>query len=166
MRFISDLLSIYRLVGIRITCCWVDKTNFPRSHDNTSSAVGCAVSYTHTDLSRIPKRETTMHIIKLITHRKGKVIFSQVFVCPQSASSLIDHCSSLLRHGRYASTWNTFLYGKCFAEKTASCHVKNHWRIWRGHMDGCPPWPNFLCFHAVFVNTEPNNKLAPCSGKY
>ena len=113
MRFISDLLSIYRLVGIRITCCWVDKTNFPRSHDNTSSAVGCAVSYTHTDRSRIPKRETTMYIIKLITHRKGKVIFSQVFVCPQSASWLHDHCSTLLWCGRNASYWNAFLFGIC-----------------------------------------------------
>ena len=33
----------------------------------------------------------------------GKVMFSQVSVCPQSASWLLGHCSSLLWRGRYAS---------------------------------------------------------------
>ena len=33
----------------------------------------------------------------------GKVMFSQVFVCPQSASWLLAHCSALLRCDRYAS---------------------------------------------------------------
>ena len=36
-------------------------------------------------------------------------MFSQVSVCPQSASWILDHCSALLRHGRYASHWNAFL---------------------------------------------------------
>ena len=63
---------------------------------------------------------------------KGKVIFSQVFVCPQSASWLLDHCSSLLQRGRYASYWNAFLFGKGFTKNIASCHVKNHWRIFLG----------------------------------
>ena len=46
----------------------------------------------------------------VITDPKGKVMFSQVSVCPQSASWLIVHCSALLRRGRYASYWNAFLY--------------------------------------------------------
>ena len=37
-------------------------------------------------------------------------MFSQVSVCPQSASWILAHCSSLLQCGRYASYWNTFLY--------------------------------------------------------
>ena len=32
----------------------------------------------------------------IFTDRKGKVMFSQVFVCSQSASWLLVHCSSLL----------------------------------------------------------------------
>ena len=40
---------------------------------------------------------------------QGKVMFSQVSVCPQSASWLPSHCSSLLRLGRYASYCNAFL---------------------------------------------------------
>ena len=36
---------------------------------------------------------------------KGKVMFSQVSVCPQSASWIL----ALLRRGRYASSWNAFL---------------------------------------------------------
>ena len=46
----------------------------------------------------------------LATDRKGKVMFSQVFVCPQSASWPLVHCSALLRLGRYASYWNAFLF--------------------------------------------------------
>ena len=46
----------------------------------------------------------------VITDPKGKVMFSQVSVCPQSASWLIVHCSALLRRGRCASYWNAFLY--------------------------------------------------------
>ena len=45
-----------------------------------------------------------------ITDRKEKVMFSQVFVCLQSASWLLVHCSSLLWRGRYASYWNAFLF--------------------------------------------------------
>ena len=41
---------------------------------------------------------------------QGKVMFSQVSVCPQSASWTLAHCSALLRCGRYASYWNAFLY--------------------------------------------------------
>ena len=41
---------------------------------------------------------------------QGEVMFSQVSVCPQSASWLLSHCSSLLQHGRYASYWNAFLF--------------------------------------------------------
>ena len=48
---------------------------------------------------------------------KGKVMFSQVSVCRQSATWLLGHRPSLLRRGRsasywrsrYASYWNTFL---------------------------------------------------------
>ena len=39
---------------------------------------------------------------------RGKVMFSQVSVCPQSASWLLVHCSTFLQHGRYASYWNAF----------------------------------------------------------
>ena len=45
---------------------------------------------------------------------KGKVLFSQVSVCPQSASWLLVHCSALLWCGRYASYWNGFLFLKKF----------------------------------------------------
>ena len=44
------------------------------------------------------------------TDRKGKVMFSQVFVCPQSASWILVHCLAFLRRGRYASYWNAFLF--------------------------------------------------------
>ena len=37
-------------------------------------------------------------------------MFSQVFVCPQSPSWLLDHGSALLWRGRYASYWNAFLF--------------------------------------------------------
>ena len=36
-------------------------------------------------------------------------MFSQVSVCPQSASWILVHCSALLRRGRYAFYWNAFL---------------------------------------------------------
>ena len=41
---------------------------------------------------------------------QGKVMFSQVSVCPQSASWILAHCLTLLQRGRYASYWNAFLY--------------------------------------------------------
>ena len=46
---------------------------------------------------------------QLFTDRKDKVMFSQMFVCPQSASWLLAHCSDLLRRGRHESYWNAFL---------------------------------------------------------
>ena len=45
-------------------------------------------------------------------------MFSQ---CPQSASWLLDHCSSLLWRGRYASYWNGFLLPP--ANKVCECYV-------------------------------------------
>ena len=41
---------------------------------------------------------------------QGKVMFSQVSVCPQSASRLPVNCLIFLRRGRYASYWNAFLF--------------------------------------------------------
>ena len=47
----------------------------------------------------------------VITDRKGRYCFHRrLSFCPQSASWLLDHCWSLLQHGRYASCWNAFLY--------------------------------------------------------
>ena len=40
---------------------------------------------------------------------EGKVMFSQLSVCPQSASWILVHCSTLLQCGRYAFYWNAFL---------------------------------------------------------
>ena len=40
---------------------------------------------------------------------QGKVMFSQVTVCPQSASWILVHCSALLQRSWYASYWNAFL---------------------------------------------------------
>ena len=40
-------------------------------------------------------------------------MFSQVSVCAQSASSILVHCSALLRRGRYTSYWNAFLFLFC-----------------------------------------------------
>ena len=37
-------------------------------------------------------------------------MFSQVSICPQSASWILVHCSALLRRGQYASYWNAFLF--------------------------------------------------------
>ena len=37
-------------------------------------------------------------------------MFSQVFICLQSASWLLIHCLALLQLGQYASYWNAFLY--------------------------------------------------------
>ena len=36
-------------------------------------------------------------------------MFSQMSVCPQSASWIMVHCSALLQRGRYASYWNALL---------------------------------------------------------
>ena len=52
--FISEPLSFCRLVSLKISGCWVDETNFPRSHWNTSWEVRSEVDYTHTDHERIP----------------------------------------------------------------------------------------------------------------
>ena len=54
----------------------------------------------------------------IITDRKGKVMFSQMSVCPQSVSWLLIHCSALLRRGRYASYWNALLFKKILKIKT------------------------------------------------
>ena len=40
---------------------------------------------------------------------QGKVVFSQVSVCPQSVSWILVHCSALLQCSRYTSYWNAFL---------------------------------------------------------
>ena len=48
---------------------------------------------------------------------QGKVIFSQVSVCPQSGSWLLVHCSTLLQHARYASYWNAVLFGVFFCSE-------------------------------------------------
>ena len=55
-------------------------------------------------------KSKSTQIYSVFTDRKGKVMFSQVFVCPQSASLLLVHCWSLLWRGRYASYWNAFLF--------------------------------------------------------
>ena len=39
----------------------------------------------------------------ITTDRKGNVMSSQVFVCPQSASWILIYCSALLQRVRYAS---------------------------------------------------------------
>ena len=49
---------------------------------------------------------------------QGKVMFSQLSVCPQSASWTLAHCSTLLR-GRYASYWNAFLFVFLILNSTA-----------------------------------------------
>ena len=41
---------------------------------------------------------------------QGKVMFSQVSVCPQLPSWALARCSAMLRHGRYAPYWNAFLF--------------------------------------------------------
>ena len=50
------------------------------------------------------------NVFKHFYRPQGKVMFSQVSVCPQSASWIFAHCSVLLRSGRYASYWNAFLF--------------------------------------------------------
>ena len=64
--------------------------------------------------SAVPSQIFTFHLLcfyfnLIFTDRKGKVMFSQVSVCPQLASWLLVHWSALLRRGRYASYWNAFL---------------------------------------------------------
>ena len=48
---------------------------------------------------------------------QGKVMFSQVSVCPQSTSWILVHYSALLQCGRYASYWNDFLFLSIFTKK-------------------------------------------------
>ena len=43
-------------------------------------------------------------------------MFSQVSVCPQSASWILVQCSALLRRGRYASYRNVLLFDNIFVE--------------------------------------------------
>ena len=64
--------------------------------------------------------------LPIFTDRKGKVMFSQVSLCPQSASWLLDHCSSLLLGGRYASYWNAFLL-KLLERYELYIVYFNHW---------------------------------------
>ena len=54
-------------------------------------------------------RESSVLVSVIVTDHKGKIKFSQVFVCPQLASWLLIHCSALLWRGWYASYSNAFL---------------------------------------------------------
>ena len=56
------------------------------------------------------RKSKSAQIYSIFTDHKGKVMFLQVFVCPQWASWLLVHCWSLLSRGRYASYWNAFLF--------------------------------------------------------
>ena len=55
---------------------------------------------------------------------QGKVMFSQVSVCPQSASWLFGHWSSLLRRGWYATYWNAFLLFKNVCSNIICAKIK------------------------------------------
>ena len=56
------------------------------------------------------------NVVFLLAAREGNVFTGvcQLF-CPQSASWLLVHCSSLLQRGRYASYWNAFLFTCIFS---------------------------------------------------
>ena len=81
-----------------------------------------------------------LHMLFYRSH--GKVIFSQVFVCPQSASWLLDHCSSLLPRDRYSSYWNAFLFQQecipvgCVPSAAVAVSPATHY-----HSPPAPPCP-------------------------
>ena len=89
-------------------------------------------------------------ILLLPTAREGNA-FTGVSFCPQSASWLLVHCSSLLRHGRYASYWNVFLFNKiitlgwAFRNKLALLHTRNMFQ-----MKSDIHLLFFLCFPEIF----------------
>ena len=51
---------------------------------------------------------------------QGKVMFSQVSVCSQSAPWILVYCSALWPRSRYASYWNAFLYTSYFSSVSVS----------------------------------------------
>ena len=80
------------------------KCRLSRGHSNPTCCMQIGLSLLHSGVPCAPRSTI------FITDRKGKVMFSQVFVCPQSASWLLIHCLALLRRGQYASYWNAFLF--------------------------------------------------------
>ena len=59
-------------------------------------------------LTKRGEKNSHQFVSSLPTARK--VMFSQVSVCPQSASWILLQCSALLWRGRYASYWNAFSF--------------------------------------------------------
>ena len=74
---------------------------------------------------------------------QGKVMFSNVSVCPQSASWILVHCSALLWPGRYASYSNAFLL----------------WSIFTG--TAWSPWIPILKEHFVFTQRTSTRTMIP-----
>ena len=60
---------------------------------------------------------------------QGKVMFSHVFVCPQSASWLLGHWSSLLWQGRYVCYWNAFFSSMLWTKRNAKYFQNINWYI-------------------------------------
>ena len=87
-------------------------------------------------------------------------MFSQLSVCPQSASWILVHCSALLQHGQYASYWNAFLlppanevwgkviFSEAFVKNSlhgggprGACVVGGRHAWWGGMCGGGHAWP-------------------------
>ena len=107
----------------------------------------------------------------IITDHKGKVMFSQVSVCPQSASWLLVHYSALLRRRHHASYWNAFSFGNILL-KTAWNFKNLNW----GRIPGTPLDPPMLNFsnpitlilyrhplHIAILNSNMTRKLTHIS---
>ena len=75
------------------------KCRLSRGHSNPTCCMQIGLNLLHSEVPCAPRATI------FITDRKGKVMFSQVFVCPQSASWLLIHCLALLRRGQFASYW-------------------------------------------------------------
>ena len=74
---------------------------------------------------------------------QGKVMFSQVSVCPQSASWRLVHYLTLLQRGRYASYWNAVLFLYCFSIFCGSWYIGG-FRKWDQDVS---PLAKFIHFH-------------------
>ena len=87
---------------------WIKNDNLPKFPGFFGRAVVNQIKKPVTQMM-LPSKFLTSNSSTNFYRPQGRVMFSQVSVCPQLASWILVHCSALLQHGRYASYWNAFL---------------------------------------------------------
>ena len=95
------IMGFIRSAGV---CTKLDTFWFLNFGNKAAQKFGCGILFCSYARYVLPKNSCTY-----IYGPQDKVMFSQVSVCPQSASWILVHCSAMLRRGRYTSYWNAFL---------------------------------------------------------